>query len=204
VVDEGYDTGVSIAPLVAQSGDVSDSRLLDGIRAGDERAFEVLFLRHYAAVYGIARKITGNAEEAEEIAHDTFLRLYRQPLPPGKEANVRGWLYRVATNAAFNAVRARHRRLGWTRRLLQRAPTNAPDDPQEVAIAQEEARHVRLALAELPEHQRTVLVLRAAGLSYAEISAAVGIERASVGTLLSRAEGRLRERYLQAGGVNGG
>src|SRR3712207_611132 len=87
---------VSAWPLDTRAADISDQTLLTEMRHGDERAFEQLFHRHYAGVYGVVLRIVGQPEEAEEIAHDAFLKLYRQPIAAGDDANVRAWLYRVA------------------------------------------------------------------------------------------------------------
>jgi RNA polymerase sigma-70 factor, ECF subfamily len=203
VTNEGHEARVSSLSIPAQASDPSDVSLLASIRCGDERAFEALFRRHYAGVYAVAMRVTGNAEEAEEIALDTFLRLYRQPIAQRDDANLRAWLFRVATNAAFNAVRARKRRTGWARRLFGRAEGGS-EDPQDIAVARDEAARLRGVLATLPERQRLVLTLRASGLSYAEIAVAADVKPGSVGTLLARAERTLRERYQSQTGADGG
>lgn len=174
-----------------------DRALLQGVRHGDERAFEELFLRHYAGVQGVALRIVGDVAEAEEIAGDVFLKLYRRPIADSDDANVRAWLYRVATNAAFNAVRSRRRRLGWLQRLAQRADTGGSDhdDPSSIVADRDEARIVREHLARLPDRQRTALVLRSSGLTYAEIASALDVNVTSVGTILARAERAFRKIY---------
>jgi RNA polymerase sigma-70 factor (ECF subfamily) len=177
----------------------ADASLLRAMRRGDERAFEELFTRHYARVYGVALRISGDAQEAEELAQDVFVKLYRRPLSDSADANVAGWLYRVATNDAFNAVRARRRRHGWLRRFAQREPSGADSsaDPLHIVTGRAEADQVRSALAQLPERQRNALVLRASGLSYAEVADALEVRPTSVGTLLARAEQALRGVYQQ-------
>jgi RNA polymerase sigma-70 factor (ECF subfamily) len=177
----------------------ADAALLRAMRRGDERAFEELFTRHYARVYGVAVRISGDAQEAEELAQDVFLKLYRRPLSDTDDANVAGWLYRVATNDAFNAVRARRRRRGWLHRFVQREPsgTDVSADPLSIVAGRDEAGQVRAALAQLPERQRNALVLRASGLTYAEVADALEVKPTSVGTLLARAEQALRTVFLQ-------
>jgi RNA polymerase sigma-70 factor (ECF subfamily) len=138
---------VSAWPLETRATDTSDQALLSDMRHGDERAFEQLFHRHYAGVYGVVLRIVGAPEEAEEIAHDAFLKLYRQPIA-GDDANVRAWLYRVATNAAFNAVRSRRRRRGWLQRLAGRAEVREhADDPATLVGERDEAERLRELLA---------------------------------------------------------
>jgi RNA polymerase sigma factor (sigma-70 family) len=165
---------VQASPLTATS-EASDRTLLDGVRSGDERAFETLFARHYSGVYGVVIRIVGTHEEAEEVTQDAFMKLYHRPIAADDESNLRGWLYRVATNAAFNSVRSRRRRLGWLRRFAGRADRYADDDPLDHVARRDEADSVREHLARLPERQRTALVLRSSGLSYAEVASAIGV-----------------------------
>jgi RNA polymerase sigma-70 factor (ECF subfamily) len=205
---EGSPGDVSTLPVQAGTmsamNDLSDRTLLHGVRHGDERAFETLFARHYAGVYGVVMRIVGSAEEAEEVTQDTFLKLYHRPIADGDETNVRGWLFRVATNAAFNSVRSRRRRLGWLRRFAGRAERYADDDPLDHVARRDEAAIVREHLARLPERQRTALVLRSSGMSYAEVAGAIGVNTSSVGTILSRAERAFRKSYEAANGRDGG
>jgi RNA polymerase sigma-70 factor, ECF subfamily len=184
--------------------EVSDRALLQGVRRGDERAFEELFARHYAGVFGVVIRIVGTREEAEEVTQDTFLKLYHRPLADDDDMNVRGWLYRVATNAAFNSVRSRRRRLGWLKRFAGRADRHADDDPLDHVARRDEADIVREHLARLPERQRAALVLRSSGMSYAEVAGAIGVSTSSVGTILSRAERAFRTSYESTIGRDGG
>lgn len=184
--------------------EVSDRTLLQGVHRGEERAFEALFARHYAGVYAVVIRIVGTHEEAEEVTQDTFLKLYHRPLAADDETNLRGWLYRVATNAAFNNVRSRRRRLGWLRRFAGRADRYANDDPLDHVARSDEADGVREHLAQLPERQRMALVLRSSGLSYAEVAAAIGVSPNSIGTILARAERAFRKSYESTNGREGG
>lgn len=195
-------TGISVRSM---AGDTSDSNLLADVHRGDERAFEELFLRHHAWLHSVVMRVVGEASEADEIVQDTFLKLYEQPVPLSSDVNVRGWLYRVAANLAFNAVRSRTRRDGWLRRLAGRRENSpASDDPLAIVTADADAARVRECLADLPERQRHVLLLRASGYSYAEIAMTVGIKPGSVGTTLARAEQALRVRFERSRGENGG
>jgi RNA polymerase sigma factor (sigma-70 family) len=173
-----------------------DATLLRAAYGGDEAAFEELFARHRARVYGVARRVVGTHEEAEEITLDVFLRLHQQRLARLDDANVAGWLYRSATNAAYNAVRSRQRRRRWLWRFAgTREPEQMDNDPAEDVTRGEDAASVRAALAGLPERQRNVLALRAEGLSYKELADALDIKVSSVGATLARAEKALRVAY---------
>ncbi|MEZ4569973.1 MAG: sigma-70 family RNA polymerase sigma factor [Thermomicrobiales bacterium] len=175
----------------------ADEVLLQACYAGDEQAFEQLFLRYYPRIYRVAYRVVGNNEDAEEVARDTFTRLHRNGLDPARGDNVAGWLYRTATNAAFNVVRSRNRRRSWWQRLVTRE--GRPDhveDPAEAALRDESIAQVRSALSGVPERQRNAIVLRAAGLSYAEIADAIEVQPSSVGALIARGERKLREIML--------
>jgi len=173
-----------------------DAALLRAAYSGDESAFEELFVRHRSRVYGVARRVVGNHEEAEEVTLDVFLRLHQQRLSRLDDANVAGWLYRSATNTAFNVVRSRQRRRSWLSRLIaERGPEQSATDPAHEVVRDEQAAMVRHALARLPERQRNVLTLRAEGFSYREIAETLDVKVTSVGTTLARAEQSLRTAF---------
>lgn len=185
---------VSISP----ASTVPDIALVEALRAGDEEAFEEVFRRHYSTVYAVLLRLTGSPEEAEDLAQEVFMRLYERPLASGADLNIGGWLYRVASNTGFNALRSRRRR--WER-LLRWARLERPlgaESPNPAAEVERKATAgtIREMLAGLPERDRTALILRHSGVSYAEIAAALNVKPGSVGTILARAERVLRERYL--------
>lgn len=169
--------------------------LLDQLRLGDQGAFEAVFRAYHGQVFATAYRLLGVAQEAEDVTQEVFVRLYLRPLPAGREHNLLGWLLRVATNLAYNVLRgARRRRAREDRALPGGAGELAPSAPDPAADA-EVAAAVREVLAELPERQVQLLLLRQAGLTYAELAAALGVAEGSVGTLLARAERAFRERY---------
>jgi RNA polymerase sigma-70 factor (ECF subfamily) len=177
-----------------------DAELLEGLRRGEPRAFDALFERHWSAVYGVLFRLTGTREEAEDLAQEVFLKLY-QRAPGGGEANVGGWLYRVATNLGYNALRARRRRGDREARVAELEPVSdaadSSDSPLAAVIAAETRLAVREVLAALPERQQAILILRHQGLSYAEVATALGVAPGSVGTLLARAEREFKRRYME-------
>ena len=189
-----WKTTVSISPATT----VPDYALVEGLRAGDEEAFAEVFRRHYPTVYTVLLRLTGSPEEAEDLVQEVFMRLYERPLDGGAEVNLGGWLYRVASNTGFNALRSRRRRwnhlLRWAR--LERPLGAESPNPAAEAERKATAGAIRETLAELPERDRTALILRHSGVSYAEIAAALDVKPGSVGTILARAERALRKRYL--------
>jgi RNA polymerase sigma-70 factor, ECF subfamily len=172
----------------------SDEQLLGGMRRGDEAAFECLFLRHYSQVYRVLYGLVGDPEQAEDLAQETFLALYYHPPAPDADAPLAAWLCRVALNRGYNALRSQRRERG---RIERVAEPPSQHDPHAELIRAEDRAHVRAALARLPERQGRLLLLRYAGLSYAEIAAALDVAPGSVGTLLARAERAFAAAYEQ-------
>lgn len=173
---------------------LSDSRLLEKARAGDTLSFETLFYRHYDRVYGLLFRLVGNRVEAEDLTQEVFLKLYYQQFRPGREHNVSGWLYRVATNMGYNALRSRHRR--WQRNtVLVPDESGGEDTPGEALARQETQEVVRAVLARLSAREAQLLLLRQMDLSYSELARACEVAPGSVGTLLRRAAAAFREAY---------
>jgi len=172
----------------------SDQTLLERLRRGDESAFDNLFVRHYAVVYRVVYGLTGTREAAEDAAQETFLALYRRP--PAPDQPLRPWLCRVALNTARNALRAERR----DTLRVERAALDvvAAGEPAEAVERAEERDRVRAALATLPQRQARLLLLRHAGLSYAEVATALDLAPGSVGTLLARAERAFAEAYARS------
>ena len=171
---------------------LSDTALLADTARGDVASFETLFHRHYDRVYGILFRLVGERGEAEDLAQEVFLRLHDHARRQrGPDDNVSAWLYRVATNLGYNALRDRRRR--WQRDVAL-VPSDGEDAEARVA-RREERRAVRAALATLSQRQAQLLVLRQMEFNYAECAAVVGVAPASVGALLARAARAFREAY---------
>lgn len=153
-------------------------------------SFDDLFLEHYDRVYGILYRLVGTRAEAEDLAQEVFLKLHQSP--PRNNDNLGGWLYRVATNMGYNALRGRKRRWSWQHWLIK---DEVGTDPVEVMVEHETADAVRAALAKLPKKQGQLLLLRQMGLSYAELAQVCDINPASVGKQLARAAAKFRTHY---------
>jgi RNA polymerase sigma-70 factor, ECF subfamily len=173
------------------SEEPGDDRILVGRAAqGDRDAFGVLVRRHQARIFNLTYQVVRNREDALDVSQEAFVKAYTA-LPGFKgEASFSTWVHRIAVNLAIDCLR-RRRRTDPTpyddERALPEAGEDgpaAPDDPASLL----EARQVRGLLAQgialLPPAQRAVLVLREVeGLSYDEISRAIGC---SLGTVMSR------------------
>jgi len=166
--------------------------------------FERVFVEQYPRILNVLVRLVGERAEAEDLALETFWRLWLKGHPPGRsrptgsraDDNLGGWLYRVATHLGLNALRARGRRARYEQAAGQAVPgQHRPDDPAEAYAAQETREAVRRVLADMETRQAQLLLLRHAGLSYEELAAAVGVAPGSVGTLLARAEREFEKRY---------
>lgn len=175
---------------------VSDLLLLRRAAAGDEASFEALFHRHYDRVYGLLFRLVGNRDEAQDLTQEVFIKLYQKQLRPGRDHNLSAWLYRVATNQGYNALRSRRRR--WERNtVLLPDPSDEAAGPAATAAQRETQATVRAALAHLPPRDVQLLLLRQMGLSYAELADVCGVAPGSVGTMLRRAGDAFRRAYQE-------
>ncbi|HEY0737544.1 MAG TPA: sigma-70 family RNA polymerase sigma factor [Herpetosiphonaceae bacterium] len=175
--------------------DDSDEQLLIRLRRSDEAAFETLFMRYYTQVYRVLYRLTGTREAAEDLAQETFLTLYDNPPRLAWGTTLAAWLCRVALNRGYNALRGERRA---ALRIEQATEAPRESDPQAEALRAEERSRVRAILERLPERQSKLLLLRHAGLSYAEIAAVLDVAPGSIGTLLARAERAFAVAYQQS------
>lgn len=158
--------------------------------------FPELFEAHFARVFRYLDRMCGDPDLAGDLAQETFVRLYRRGgLPDAPEA----WLISVAANLLRNARSTATRR----RTLLEGARSDdllgpPPRTPEGEAEAECTRRQVRAALDRLPERERSLLLLRAEGFSYAELARALGLHEASVGTLLARARRTFEDSFREA------
>lgn len=162
--------------------------------------FEALFMEHWARVSRLLQRLVGDPAEAEDLALETFLRLYRDSQRNDRSFNVGGWLYRVATNLGLHSIRSWKRRERYEQTAGRYALEEQRDgSPQEIQAQEEERQRVRLALAGMNERQSQLLILRYSGLPYKEIAGALGLGPASIGPLLVRAEREFEKQYRALG-----
>ena len=162
--------------------------------SGGEAWFDILFRAHYPRVVGLLARLTGDRGAAEEIAADVFCKLARRG-PSGGE-DPAPWIYRVASNAGLDALRSNQRRRRREESVAaERERAAAPDSALDAILREERRARVREVLTGLRPRDAQLLMLRAEGLAYKELAEAVGINFASVGTTLARAEAEFERRY---------
>lgn len=167
--------------------DTPDDALLVLYANGDRAAARELAARHLSRVLGFATRLLGDRAEAEDVAQEAMLRLWRiaPDWRPG-EAKVSTWLYRVVTNLCTDRLRLRTRRRAVG---LEDAPDIADDAQSVVAVMEERDRMAALneALATLPDRQRQAVVLRhIEGLSNPDIAQIMEIGVEAVESLTAR------------------
>lgn len=182
--------------MSATSGGLSQPVRVVETRAQSE--FEAIFLEHYAAVLRLLVRLVG-AGQAEELANEVFFRLSHHSERWLLTNNAGGWLYRTATRAGIDALRATARRA----RYEQAAVTEGKQreaGPLEDVLREEHRKNVRAVLSSMKPAKAQLLLMRSAGSSYKEIAGSLGVAPGGVGTLLNRAESEFRKRYLKMHG----
>jgi RNA polymerase sigma-70 factor (ECF subfamily) len=172
----------------------TDVELVARAQEGDEAAFEQLVRRHQRYVFNLAYRVLDDYAEAEELAQEAFVRVWRG-LPGFRgQAQFTTWLYRIACNLCLNRL-PRLRRELLQIEPLEEVLVNPDPSPSDVYAAREMSAFLHTQLDRLPEKYRLVLTLRyLQHLSYTEIAAALEVPMGTVQTHLHRARRLLRER----------
>jgi len=164
----------------------TDSELIVALQAGAEPALDELLRRYQHPVVNFCYRLLGNATDADDIAQETFVRVYQQraKIDPAKKFST--WLFAVARNACLDRLRYRHRH--------PTEPLDTAPEPVALPAADNElGEHIAAAIAQLPEEQRTALVLAEYhDQSYAEIAGVMRCSEKSVESRLYRAKQALR------------
>jgi RNA polymerase sigma factor (sigma-70 family) len=166
----------------------SDARLVEQLRRGNDVAFEVLYDRHHRAVLSYCRHILGSLDEAEDALQQAFVSAHGDIVATDKPIRFKAWLYTIARNRCLSMLRARRER-----------PSDGLEPVSLVGLADEVQHRADLKelledMRELPEDQRTALVLSELGdLSHVEVAEVVGCEPLKVKSLVFQARSRLLE-----------
>lgn len=169
-----------------------DQRLMMRVKAGDDDAFEELMVRHQRSVLNLVYRFTGNAEQAEDLAQEVFLRLYRAAPRYEPRARFFTYLYQITLNLCRNVREREGRRQAQS---LENEPEAQGVPPEESCLRHEMAIEVHRAIATLPHEQRELLVLqRFQDLGYEELSQITGQTVSAVKAKLHRARLALKKK----------
>ena len=169
----------------------ADERLVDLTRRGNQAAYEVLVARYHSRLVAFTRHMLGSKEDAEDVVQETFAAAYSAMCADERPLNVRPWLYRIARNRSLNHLR-RQQPIGVD--SLDHHVGNQGASTADTVHRREEFRQIVADVQELPETQRTALLLREIdALSYDQIAEAMDTTVPSVKSLLVRARVGLAE-----------
>jgi RNA polymerase sigma-70 factor (ECF subfamily) len=175
--------------------------LIQALCAGDEAAFRELVETYQDQVYNTALGIVQNPADAEDVAQEVFIQVFRSIHTFKGDAKLSTWLYRIATTRSLDLLRSRKskKRFGYIKRLL--GDDNQPeielpdyDHPGVALERKEDAARLFRAIQQLPDNQKIALVLhKMEGLSYQEISHIMQTSLPAVESLMHRARQNLKK-----------
>ena len=181
----------------------ADTDLISRAAGGDVSAFQALVEQHRSMVYRIAYQFAGNHHDAEDIAQEVFIKVYRSLDRFRHDAQLTSWIYRIVMNACIDH-RRRHR-AGIAVPFGEEAEQqilNTPEErpgPEERAYAGELGQVLESEIGRLPNGQRVVFIMRHhQGLKLCEIAEALGLAEGTVKRQLHAAVHRLRQALTQA------
>lgn len=202
-----------IGRAAAMDSDVQDKALMIQIATGDEEALRTLIEKHQGAVYGTIAKMLGDPVEAQDLAQQVFVRVYRAAASYRATAQFKTWMFTIVRNLVFNEHRRRSRATlislhppendsnGMGSSVGMDLPDHATKTPNESMLQQEMMGKIDEAIRALPEQQRLAIVLRRYDeFSYEQIAEILKISVPATKSLLFRARETLRvalQAYLE-------
>ncbi|KPJ72422.1 MAG: hypothetical protein AMK72_10125 [Planctomycetes bacterium SM23_25] len=178
---------------------------------GSELSFQELVERNHGRVIGLIYRFISDSSDAEDLAQEVFLRIYRARKTYKPTAKFSTWMFRITANVSLNALRSRANRrddvsidqmsdFGDGPRAMPDPDSSLPD----VRLHQRELQEkVQEAIRALPEKQQVAVILnKYEGMSYADIARTIGCTTMAVKSLLARARDNLKDRlllYIQTG-----
>ena len=185
---------------------LDEQELIQRIVAKDDAAFRTLVELYQSSVLSACYRILGNQQDAEDVAQDVFVMVYRKAESFRGESGLSTWLYRIAVNLSLNRLRRRK----WDRlfgiltlseaeseETIDRMEAPEQDRPDRQLEANERSRILTDVLNTLPEKQRVAIILhKIEGLSHQEIAEILQISLSSVESLVHRAKRNLQKKLI--------
>jgi RNA polymerase sigma factor (sigma-70 family) len=174
----------------------TDEALFERLVAGDMRAFDQLWDRFERPLFGFIRaQLGGDAAEAEDMLHETFMAVLRERDRRSEVRSLRAWLYGVARHLCLNRARSRQRAARAFERAAELAPPSA--EPERALEQQQRAERLATAVSSLPSALGEVYRLRSAGLSLEEVASVLAVPVGTVKSRMHELVTRLREEMVR-------
>jgi RNA polymerase sigma-70 factor, ECF subfamily len=181
-----------------------DAQLMLNFKAGDQQAFQELFDKYKKRVINYCFRFCGQRAVAEELAQETFLKVYKAARHYRPKARFSTWLFKIATNVCLNEIRrpVYRNRPEALDQVMENEVSGADetadnirqDSPDDQLVFKEQQQLVRQAMGRLPEKQRAALLLRVeGGFSYGEIGQQINRTENHVKTLIHRGRMHLKK-----------
>ncbi|MFW5992012.1 MAG: RNA polymerase sigma factor [Halanaerobiaceae bacterium] len=185
--------------------------LIKRYKAGDKQAFTELINRYQHRVYNTTFRMLGNHEDALDTAQETFIRVFNNIDNFKFKSNFSTWLFRITGNLCRDELRKRNNNLKMYSIQNDRPDLETRDqkegnknNPEKISLNKELQKVIQEKIDQLPQTQKTVIVLRdIQGFSYKEIAEVLDISMGTVKSRLSRARSGLRNRLnrIKKGGI---
>jgi RNA polymerase sigma-70 factor, ECF subfamily len=180
---------------------VDEVELIAAAQRGDREAFDELVRNTFVDTFTLARRLTGNEEDARDVVQDAYLRAWRAIGKFRGEAQFSTWMYRITANAAASHTRKRKRHATEPlEAVVEPADTHPASQPAAAAESADSLQRIAGALDELPPKLRALVVLKDVyGLSHEAISEELGISVPAAKVRLHRARKKLRDLLYEEG-----
>lgn len=183
--------------------EISDAAVVAQVLAGDKDAFRLLVDRHTRSIYGVAWRMTGNHQDAEELVQETFLRAYRSLRSFELRSSFSTWLYRIAVNRALDFLKAR--KMEDTYQIAEDPGLNEDDrkiqvetpnpGPDRLLLSAEARQKIAQAIGLLSPAERVAFTMRhMEGKSIEEISQTLNVRTSAAKNSIFRAVQKIRQQ----------
>ncbi len=186
----------------------SEKDIIKRTLAGDKNAFELLVLAYEKQVYNLALRMLGSSEDAADMTQEAFIKAYSGLASFRGDSKFSVWLYRITSNVCLDFLRAKSRRAQVSLTVGEDEDTQQLDIPdpdsdvERLFMRKMSMQAVNDGLAQLPDEQRQILVMREiSGMSYADIAAALSLEEGTVKSRIFRARKKLCVYLLKSGNI---
>lgn len=190
---------VLILSVIKKEIKSGEELLITALKDGDQDAFRQIIEAYQESIIRVCRGFVGNHEDAEDVAQDVFIQLYKSASRLRGEAKLSTWLYRVAVNKSLNHLRSFKARRGSAHVEIAHGTQTSSDNYSDDSItASDHRKALQQAINMLPRNQKTAFILQKyEELSYEEISMVMEMSLSSVQSLIFRAKQNLQDKLKE-------